>query len=114
MIFYCPHPQHRDEFSAHQIFNSNTLILNNSLHGFLIADFAIGMCSATIFEAHFFGAHSLLLLNKHNTVYDSTLTEGIGLVDGLELSDVANAIATKMDSIFLPIENESFSKKVNI
>lgn len=113
MIFYCPHPQHRDEFSAHQIFNSNTLILNNSLHGFLIADFAIGMCSATIFEAHFFGAHSLLLLNKHNTVYDSTLTEGIGLVDGLELSDVANAIATKMDSIFLPIENESFSKKVN-
>lgn len=112
MIFYCPHPQHREEFSTNQIFNSNTLILNNSLHGFLIADFAIGMCSATIFEAHFFGAHSLLLLNQNNTVYDSTLTQGIGLVDGLELSDVANAIAGKMSSIFLPIENESFSKKV--
>ena len=112
IIFYCPHPQHREEFSSHQIFNSNTLILNNSLHGFLMADFAIGICSATIFEAHFFGAHSLLLLNKNNTAYDSTLTQGIGLVDGLELSDVANAIAGKMKSIFLPIEKESFSKKV--
>lgn len=111
-IYYSPHPQHLDEFKNNKFFDKKIRILPDSFFGFFISDVSIGICSTTLFESKFFGAESVMLLSKENTIFSESITKNILLIEDNSLKSIRSKIQETINRIIVELPPNYFQEKL--
>ena len=111
-IYYSPHPQHLDEFKNNKFFDKKIRILPDSFFGFFISDVSIGICSTTLFESKFFGAESVMLLSKENTIFSESITKNILLIEDNSLKSIRSKIQETINKIIVELPPNYFQEKL--